>query len=105
MSDQARQSLSDKAASALKVPSSLTMANPLTHSLLIFQPDSEKSTPEHMKDKIKGKADHLASKVQPEVCRLVFHSSIRGTNLRFRARSPVARKSVTHSRLTMEETM
>lgn len=47
MSDQARQSLTDKAASALK-------------------PDSEKSTPEHIKDKVKGKADHLASKVQPE---------------------------------------
>ncbi|KAN0114105.1 Heat shock protein 9/12 domain containing protein [Russula decolorans] len=47
MSDQARQSLTDKAATALK-------------------PDSEKSTPEHMGDKIKGKADHIASKVQPE---------------------------------------
>ncbi|KAI0276586.1 heat shock protein 9/12-domain-containing protein [Russula aff. rugulosa BPL654] len=47
MSDQTRQSLTDKAANALK-------------------PDSEKSTTEHIGDKIKGKADNIASKVQPE---------------------------------------
>ncbi len=76
-----------------------------SHSLLIFQPDSEKSTPEHLGDKIKGKTDRIASKVQPEVCRFVLDSTIRGTNLCFRVRSPLARKSVTRSRLTMEETM
>jgi hypothetical protein len=105
MSDQARQSLTDKAASALKVPPSLTVPWLPSHSLLIFQPDSEKSTPEHMGDKIKGTADHVASKVQPEVCKFALHPSIRGTNLRFRVRSPLARKSVTRSLLTMEETM
>ena len=67
MSDQCRQSLTDKAADALKVPSSLTPSRP-SHSPLILQPDSEKSTTEQMGDKIKGKADHVASKVQPEVC-------------------------------------
>ncbi|KAF8502100.1 heat shock protein 9/12-domain-containing protein [Russula emetica] len=47
MSDQGRQSLTDKATNAMK-------------------PDSEKSTTEHMGDKIKGTADNIASKVQPE---------------------------------------
>ncbi|KAI0298556.1 heat shock protein 9/12-domain-containing protein [Russula brevipes] len=47
MSDQARQSFTDKAAASLK-------------------PDSEKSTPEHVGDKIKGAVDTIASKVQPE---------------------------------------
>jgi hypothetical protein len=37
-----------------------------------LQPDSEKSTSEHIGDKIKGKADAVASKVQPEVYRLSF---------------------------------
>ncbi|KAF8482979.1 heat shock protein 9/12-domain-containing protein [Russula ochroleuca] len=47
MSDQCRQSLTDKAASSLK-------------------PDSQKSTPEQIGDKIKGTADSIASKAQPE---------------------------------------
>ncbi|KAH9998495.1 heat shock protein 9/12-domain-containing protein [Russula compacta] len=47
MSDQGRQSFTDKAAAALK-------------------PDSEKSTPEHVSDKIKGTADTVASEIQPE---------------------------------------
>ncbi|KAF8490451.1 heat shock protein 9/12-domain-containing protein [Russula emetica] len=47
MSDQGRQSLTDKAANAMT-------------------PDSEKSTTEHMGDKIKGKADNVASRAQPE---------------------------------------
>lgn len=32
------------------------------------KPDSEKSTTEHMGDKVKGKSDNAASNVQPEVC-------------------------------------
>lgn len=41
MSDLGRQSVTDKAAAAIK-------------------PDSEKSTPEHLKDKIVGKTDNAA---------------------------------------------
>ncbi|KAH9994007.1 heat shock protein 9/12-domain-containing protein [Russula vinacea] len=47
MSDQCRQSFTDKAASSLK-------------------PDSQKSTTEHVGDKIKGTMDSIASNVQPE---------------------------------------
>ncbi|KAH9961293.1 heat shock protein 9/12-domain-containing protein [Russula dissimulans] len=47
MSDQGRQSLAGKAGAALK-------------------PDSEKSTSEHIGDKLKGTADSIASKLQPE---------------------------------------
>ncbi|KAF5365223.1 hypothetical protein D9758_005421 [Tetrapyrgos nigripes] len=47
MSDTGRQSLTDKAAAALK-------------------PDSQKSTTEHVGDKLGGKADSAASSVQPQ---------------------------------------
>ncbi|KAI0256038.1 heat shock protein 9/12-domain-containing protein [Lactifluus subvellereus] len=47
MSDQARQSFTDKATAAVK-------------------PDSEKSTIEHIGDKLKGAGDSIASKTQPE---------------------------------------
>ncbi|KAG9050484.1 hypothetical protein FS837_004978 [Tulasnella sp. UAMH 9824] len=47
MSDIGRQSLSDKAGAALK-------------------PDSEKSTTEHMGDKLKGTGDSMASSMQPQ---------------------------------------
>lgn len=47
MSDTGRQSLTDKAGAALK-------------------PDSEKSTTEHLGDKLKGKTDSAASSVQPQ---------------------------------------
>ncbi|OSX66168.1 hypothetical protein POSPLADRAFT_1131480 [Postia placenta MAD-698-R-SB12] len=47
MSDTGRQSLTDKAGAALK-------------------PDSEKSTMEHLGDKLKGKSDSAASSVQPQ---------------------------------------
>ncbi|KAH8107738.1 heat shock protein 9/12-domain-containing protein [Cristinia sonorae] len=47
MSDNARQSFTDKATAAMK-------------------PDSEKSTTEHMGDKFKGKGDSFASSAQPE---------------------------------------
>ncbi|KIK71655.1 hypothetical protein GYMLUDRAFT_235956 [Collybiopsis luxurians FD-317 M1] len=47
MSDNARQSFTDKAESALK-------------------PDSQKSTTERMGDNIKGTADSAASTVQPQ---------------------------------------
>ncbi|KAI0665920.1 heat shock protein 9/12-domain-containing protein [Trametes maxima] len=47
MSDNGRQSFTDKATAALK-------------------PDSEKSTTEHFGDKFKGKSDSAASTLQPE---------------------------------------
>ncbi|KAG9015608.1 hypothetical protein FRB90_004748 [Tulasnella sp. 427] len=47
MSDTGRQSLTDKAGAALK-------------------PDSEKSTTEHMGDKMKGTSDSMASALQPQ---------------------------------------
>ncbi|TCD66733.1 hypothetical protein EIP91_001026 [Steccherinum ochraceum] len=47
MSDNNRQSFTDKAGAALK-------------------PDSEKSTTEHMGDKMKGTGDSIASTFQPE---------------------------------------
>ncbi|KAG8932933.1 hypothetical protein FRC01_011650 [Tulasnella sp. 417] len=47
MSDTGRQSFTDKAGAALK-------------------PDSEKSTTEHMGDKLKGTGDSMASAMQPQ---------------------------------------
>lgn len=47
MSDFGRQSVGDKVANAVK-------------------PDSEKSTPEHLKDKITGTVDNAAGKATPE---------------------------------------
>ncbi|EJD35291.1 hypothetical protein AURDEDRAFT_75423 [Auricularia subglabra TFB-10046 SS5] len=47
MSDAGRQSLTDKATAALK-------------------PDSEKTTTEHLGDKISGKADNAAGTLQPQ---------------------------------------
>ncbi|KAI0266695.1 heat shock protein 9/12-domain-containing protein [Gloeopeniophorella convolvens] len=47
MSDQGRQSFTDKAGAALK-------------------PDSQKTTTEHVGDKVKGTGDSLASTFQPE---------------------------------------
>lgn len=47
MSDFGRQSVGDKVASAVK-------------------PDSEKSTPEHLKDKVVGSVDNAAGKATPE---------------------------------------
>ncbi|KAF5377135.1 hypothetical protein D9757_008770 [Collybiopsis confluens] len=47
MSDNARQSLTDKAGAAMK-------------------PDSQKSTTEHIGDKFKGTADSAASTAQPQ---------------------------------------
>ena len=37
----------------------------LTH--VVLQPDSQKSTTEHMGDKLKGTGDSIASTMQPEV--------------------------------------
>ncbi|KAJ3484165.1 hypothetical protein NLI96_g5817 [Meripilus lineatus] len=47
MSDAGRQSFTDKASSAMK-------------------PDSEKSTTEHIGDKLKGTSDSISSTLQPE---------------------------------------
>ena len=104
MSDQCRQSFTDKAASSLKVTSTVDFSDRLIHNLLTLQPDSQKSTPEHIGDKIKGTADSVASKVQPEVRRLSFIITIR-PNLGFRVRSPRASKSVTRSPVTTEKMM
>jgi hypothetical protein len=38
------------------------------NALSLFQPDTEKSTPEKIGDKIKGAVDSVASEVQPKVC-------------------------------------
>ncbi|KAL0960696.1 hypothetical protein HGRIS_005721 [Hohenbuehelia grisea] len=47
MSDTGRQSLTDKVTAAVK-------------------PDSEKSTTEHLGDKVKGKSDNVGSSAQPD---------------------------------------
>lgn len=102
MSDQCRQSFTDKAASSLKVPLPLTIVTVSFTLLLTLQPDSQKSTTEHVGDKIKGTMDSIASNVQPEVRRLTLIITIR-SNLGFRVRSPRASKSVTRSPVTTEK--
>ena len=62
MSDAGRQSLTDKATAALKVCQSI-MTSSIDCSP-IFQPDSEKTTTEHLGDKITGKVR------PPSRCRL-----------------------------------
>ena len=74
MSDQGRQSLTDKAAATLKVHSPFIVTSISVNVALIFQPDSEKSTFEKVGDTMKGKFDSIASKVQPEVYRLYYRS-------------------------------
>jgi len=74
MSDQGRQSLTDKAAATVKVPSPFILTSISVNAALIFQPDSEKSTFEKVGDTMKGKFDSITSKVQPEVYRLYYHS-------------------------------
>jgi len=98
MSDQGRQSLTDKVTKAAKVPSLSIMTISSVNTTLIFQPDSEKSTFEHLGDKMGDKVDSVSSKVQPEVyiC-YVFNRSTRSLDFRYRVRSPQARKPVTHS--------
>ena len=64
MSDTGRQSLTDKASAALKVCAPKVASRRRT--LTITQPDSEKSTTEHMGDKFKGKTDSAASSLQPQ---------------------------------------
>jgi len=65
MSDLGRESFTDKASAALKVSLfcvwEYTTLNPL------YQPDSQKSTTEHMGDKLKGNTDSAFSTVQPQV--------------------------------------
>ena len=98
MSDQGRQSLTGKATKAAKVPSLSIMTISSVNTALIFQPDSEKSTFEHLGDKMEDKVDSVASKVQPEVyiC-YVFNRSTCSLDFRYRVKSPQARKPVTHS--------
>ena len=68
MSDNMRQSFTDKAGAALKVRSPSVFAlRRRAERYLSLQPDSEKSTTEHFGDKIKGNADSAASSVQPSV--------------------------------------
>lgn len=67
MSDTGRQSLTDKAGAALKVWSCCSWMLDVGTNLLAVQPDSEKSTTEHLGDKFKGNADSLGSSVQPQV--------------------------------------
>ena len=70
MSDNFRQSFTDKAGAALKVRSA-RVHGVAWHRLLTvasaLQPDSEKSTTEHFGDMFKGKADSAASTMQPQV--------------------------------------
>lgn len=70
MSDNFRESFTDKAEAKLKVRYS-----PLVHVEIVadpvFQPDSEKSTTEHFGDKLKGHADSAASTAQPAVGRSI----------------------------------
>jgi len=74
MSGAGRQDFTDKAGAALKVCSplhiSLTRSNDLFSSL---QPDSQKSTTEHVGDMFKGKTDSAASTVQPNVSGLLIY--------------------------------
>jgi hypothetical protein len=72
------------------------------NSVFLFQPDSEKSTPEHVGDMVKGKVDSVASKVQPEVYKLYIIHSSPGLDSSSRIRSPQASKSVTHSLVVTE---
>jgi len=74
MSDQGRQSLTDKAAATLKVHSPFIVTSISVNAALIFQPDSEKSTFEKVGDTMKGKFDSITSKVQPEVYRPYYRS-------------------------------
>lgn len=83
MSDHGRQSLTDKASAAVKVHLSLTISGPDIDTLLVSQPDSEKSTMEHIGDKMKGAGDSIASKFQPEVSILYFSHSIRNPDFFF----------------------
>lgn len=75
----------------------------LTHTLPTLQPDSQKSTSEHIGDKMKGTADDVASALQPKVYRFSF-VVITCPNLPFRIRSPRASNSVTRSRATRRAT-
>ena len=63
MSDTGRQSLTDKMSAAVKarVPPPSLPRSQLTNQRICLQPDSEKSTTEHIGDKFKGKSDSAAA--------------------------------------------
>ena len=65
MSDTGRMSATDKAKAALKVRC-YRAPRVDSHPDILLQPDSEKSTTEHMGDKFKGKSDSAASSLQPQ---------------------------------------
>jgi hypothetical protein len=68
MSDNARQSLTDKASATIKVISFFFETwDRISHPFL--KPDSQKSTTEQAVDWAKGKADSAASTMQPNVSR------------------------------------
>jgi Heat shock protein 9/12 len=83
MSDQARQSFTDKATAAVKVCHLLLVTGTSIDTLLFFQPDSEKSTMEHIGDKIKGAGDSVASKTQPEVNILYLSRNFRNPDISY----------------------
>ena len=89
MSDSNRWGFNDRAEAKLKVRvrrnvikiAPFKLFNVMTYLTLSCQPDSEKSTTEHLGDKFKGKTDNAASHAQPEVCVLSRTRSERFRNL------------------------
>ena len=82
MSDSNRWGFNDRAEAKLKVRvrrnvikiAPFKLFNVMTYLTLSCQPDSEKSTTEHLGDKFKGKTDNAASHAQPEVWNIAANS-------------------------------
>jgi hypothetical protein len=100
MSDNGRQSLTDKVSAAVKVHLSLTIPAPDIDPLLVSQPDSEKSNMEHIGDKLKGAVDSAAEKLQPNVNILYFSHSVRNPDFLYRVTSLPPSRSATRSLAT-----
>ena len=67
MSDTGRQSLTDKAGSAVKVDGFMSVSIESLADVDFFQPDSQKSITEQAGDYLKDKMDSAASAMQPNV--------------------------------------